>query len=156
MRTNLEVKKVSEEYGFDYFVRFCDGEPTGAVLDVEIDTGAVYITHRGQDGSIPYDIWCGTTQRFDLYCIPTPEGANRLLDDEDILEAIRDLIRGSDVYQDSQNNCRGRCAAEDVAHLEAEILKATPHIGKVCIMDASELFELYSDEEIYENFDFKD
>ena len=34
MRTNLEVKKVSEEYGFDYLVRFGEGKPIGVVLDV--------------------------------------------------------------------------------------------------------------------------
>jgi len=153
---DMKIILMDEKLPFDHFVNFNpqNEKIPDVLLDVEIDTGEVSIGVESPDGSTPYSEWCGMTRRFPLHVIPTPEGANHILKDDGVLNAVQDLLNNSKIIQDGSGNCRGTIEDADECAVQKALEDADQKWENVVMWDAKIWF-LHDPEEIYDDYCFE-
>lgn len=146
----LTIKFFSETEPFDKLVipKYKSEECFPVVMDVDLEYGTVEICVDESPECILERCYAGLFVRLPIYCVPTPEGANALLMDKDIIKQIDRLVQNTDISTTFQGTKVGATTApmnddegmwwDEIVKL---IVKKSEEIEKVEIWEASEYFD---------------
>lgn len=163
----IKYRKVDESRPFNYFAiqNHATGTCYPVVLDIDFEDKTVEIAVDESPKTILEKVHRGLLMRFDTYCIPTPTGANEILNDERLREIIQSLMDRFTTKEDSQGNTIGFISYTpglgefSPEHVEGRLLDlGVPCIGndevieQVYAIEASTFFDSEADKCLFEQY----